>query len=122
MRRYRPNTDKDPLGQENRKAIHRIVGALKDLENMRRGLEDAKYNLGIAVDYAPNTVRQNFQQFWRSGGCNLAQYREWLVGKRPRNTVLRRRHLRLVTNQKQRQQVRLVRRRFAGPDDGPTAA
>lgn len=120
-KRFRPSPDRkkrDHAGE----AIHNIVRALNDLDSMRQGLVDASYNLRIAVDNAPSYVRQDFKTFWMSGGCTQAQFREWLIEKRPRVPVLKRQHLRLVSNQQARERNGLVRKRLAGPDDGPTAA
>lgn len=58
-----------------------------------------------------------------AGGCTTPQYQAWLKGRLPKEPVKKRKHLRLVANQKQAQRVRLVRQRRVGPNgDGPAAA
>lgn len=115
-KRYRASPKRGEVGQ----AILNIERALKDLDAMRQGLEDASYNLWLAVDNAPNIISQDFRMFWMAGGCTEARYREWTDGHRSDHSVPKRRHLRLVSNQKKH--CSLARRQPAGPDDGPAAA
>jgi hypothetical protein len=105
-------------------AIARLTEALQDIDEQRASLNRAFRVLTREVFHAdmPEKIRADFKKFWSAGGCNLAQFREWRKGKRPREPVVKRGHLRLVTNQKRRNQVPRYRPRQNPDDGGPPSA
>jgi hypothetical protein len=108
----------------NDEAVGRIAAALQRLDNARTSLQLASDDLTSEVNDldTPEYVQKDFERFWAAGGASLQQYRDWISEQRPDRPVLKRRHLRLVSNQKQRHRGRLVRRRLDGSDDDPAAA
>ncbi len=129
MRRYDPIKSKcsDPserVRTQNTQAVARILGALHDLDLIRAGLQEAADALlnTVTNSETPEAVRLDFQRFQRAGGCTVSQYQQWLYGQMPREPVLKRRHMRLVTSQKQVQRIALICRCLSNPDDTPPAA
>jgi hypothetical protein len=109
----------DPREDQNLRAIARILNALRRVDEARTSLSAAVDKLTSEVGWpeTPEPVRADFDRFWRARGCNAEQDREWLAGKRARDPVLKQKHLRLVSSQKQRCRARLSRQYLRGPDE-----
>jgi hypothetical protein len=84
------------IGQQD--SVFRIVVALEKLDQSRAALNAAADLLTSEVNSAPESLRKDFGQFWRNGGCTRREYLDHLNGDRVREQVKRVGSLRLVVD------------------------
>jgi hypothetical protein len=116
QQRSHPRTDDEerPLTAKERaeeaEAGINLIAVTHLMEGLRR-IDEARADLSAVSDelyralhsiYMPDVVRDDFERFWKSGGCTSEHYRNWVNGKLAKEPVPARKHLRVVFSQKHR--------------------